>query len=292
MTGYGSVSEIFQRGRARVRLTVELKTLNSKFLDLQVKIPRLYSSLDLEISKHIKKFLTRGRVEVFVTREILEGTTQALRINLDEAMSIYGALQQVRDSLQIEQKPNLDHLLQHSEWLQMSEVQESLEDEKKFLLQVIDRAISQLRVSREQEGLALKNVLMDHVRSLRAMYLELKDQNEPLIQNLRRRLKQRIQEVMVDVSFDSLRLEQEIAIWVARSDFQEEIDRLGHHLESFSSQLEEGGETGRRLEFVIQEMHRELNTIGSKCSDSLWTTRVISMKSLVERMKEQIQNVE
>lgn len=292
MTGFGSVFESFQMGDAQIQLSCELKCLNSKFLDLQIRSPRVYSSFDLEISKRIKQSLARGRLELYVTREVIEGSTHKLRVNSDELHQVYRALEQVRESLKIEQNVRLEHLLQHPDWLHSSEAPIELEGEKKFLFRLLDRVIEQVTDSRLKEGEALQRVLEEQLQDLDSVYSKIKNQNEVLVKNLRSRLKSRVEELMKDVKFDATRLEQEIAIWVARSDFQEEIDRLGHHLESFRSRLQEGGEVGRRLEFIVQEMHRELNTIGSKCSDSSWTTQVINMKSLVERMKEQIQNIE
>src|SRR5690606_8412875 len=124
------------------------------------------------------------------------------------------------------------------------------------------------------------------------VFLEIEAHQTKILGDLKERASQRIRELLGDKNFDPQRLEQEMIYWISRSDFREEVDRFRYHLKTFDELMKSGGELGRRVEFLVQEMHRELNTMGSKCGDPKWTPRIIEMKALVERIREQTQNIE
>lgn len=292
MTGYGSAYETFRSQAASIEIHCEIKTLNSKYTDIQIRAPKSFASFDPDISKSVKSKLRRGRIEIYISRQVLEGNTQEIRVNFAEAEQLFDALCELQRKLNLSNKPGISDLLQHPDWLHTSEIPVDLEEERSFCLQVVERALQKVEESRIQEGKALREVISRHRRELSELFSSISTQSSKILMDLKERSRQRLQEVLGDSHFDPQRLEQEMSLWVARSDFQEEIDRLQHHLETFENLTSAGGEVGRRLEFVVQEMHRELNTMGSKCADVRWTNKIIEMKALVERIREQIQNIE
>jgi len=291
MTAYASQVESFQGSSGEIEISLEIKTVNSKFLDLQIRSPRIYNSLDQRIAKLIRSRLSRGRVDVFINRSVNEGRALEVNVNLEQARALREAYQKVLDDNQMLSAVQLSELLQMPDWLHTKEVRVDADEEYEHLQKLLHNTLDQIIFVREQEGEAMLEAISKHRQEFEKIYLQIAHQSSKLIKDLRDRLRQRVIELSGDNNLDPQRLEQEVVFWVARSDFQEEVDRINHHLKTFDSILEKGGELGRRIEFLLQEMHRELNTLGSKCVDPRQTSNIIELKALVERIREQIQNI-
>lgn len=292
MTAYSVGVDQFKTAGGQIELSLEMKSVNSKYLDLQIRSPRVYLSLDQEIGKRVRSYLRRGRVEIYINRKVLEGKEKELSVNTEQAQALKNAYESVLASSQMKDSVSLLALLQNPDWLQAKDAEIDLEEESKHLYQLLDQQLKKLVEVRKKEGAALEAAILKHRSEFGSLYNGIKNRSTEMVQDLRRRMKERLEQIGADQSFDPQRLEQEVTLWTARADYQEEVDRIEHHLETFDGYMKKTGEVGRRVEFILQELHRELNTTGSKCVDPKTTADVIEMKALIERIREQIQNVE
>lgn len=292
MTGFGSASDSFRSERGELELIVELKTLNSRFLDISLRSPRGYSALEQKIQKKLREKLKRGRVELYITRRVLEGFSSVPRVNRDQVSALVKSYEDAIEASGLQLDIQLQDLLVFPEWIESPEASLDIEQEWSCLQKVLDRALSAVSESREQEGRSLQKTLSQFVKQMADHLPQISEKNLVSQKAFKDRLKQKILELSEDRSFDPERLEQEVSIWVAKSDYQEEIDRLSHHLDSMQSLCESSSEAGRRFDFLIQEVHRELNTLGSKAVEAPITHQVIEMKSILEKLREQVQNIE
>jgi uncharacterized protein (TIGR00255 family) len=292
MTGYGSVRQVVTLSRGRVELSIELKSINSKFLDLNLKMPRFYAPLESRLATRVRDFLKRGRVDVFVNATVIEGEDRKILVNPAQAQQALSALQTVATKLQLSQPVDLNHLMAMGDWWKAADVVIQEEEDWAALEPLLVNALANLNDARAHEGRTLAAAMREHLAAFRAHYEFFRSQSDVLLDALKTRVRDRLKDLMSDVTLDANRLEQEIVFWVGRSDFREELDRLGHHLQSISDLLDRGVEAGRKLEFVLQELHRETNTLGSKLTDARLTSRVVEMKTNLERMKEQSLNIE
>ena len=292
MTGYGSSSHVLKGQRGILEISADIRTFNAKFLDIQIRSPRSYSVFDMLMMNFIRNHLRRGRVEVTVCVRLLEGRSREISVNLDQASALYRALHQTADHLGLKEPVSLQTMLALPDWIESREAVPYQEEEWQFLKGVLEKALAGVEDSRRQEGDSLKAAVQNHLHAFQAAFLKIEENHDNLLEAFRQRTMERIKKLLASTPLDAQRLEQEVTVWVARSDFREEIDRISHHLKSFDKILNEGGDVGRRLEFVLQECQREVNTLGTKCPDPQWIQWVVEMKSQMERIREQIQNIE
>jgi len=292
MTGFGLVSEVVQCARGKLEVSIEIRTVNSKFLDINLRSPRPYVVFDSHFSKLVRQYLKRGRVDVGVSVEVLEGRERDIFINQTQALALYEGLDKVRQSLKIQTPVTISDLLSQPDWLQKHDVEIDQSEEWAFLEKVFKKAIDAVVKSRLSEGESLKSSILSHRQAFEASFEKIRARHQDMLAIVRQKAKDRIQQLFQGQNFDPNRLEQEVVFWVSRSDFHEEIDRIVHHLQTFDDTMSKGVEVGRKIEFVLQELHREVNTLGTKCPDAAALPLIVDLKSCLERMREQIQNVE
>lgn len=292
MTGFGSASKVFKGSRGEIEITAELRTVNSKYLDVAVRSPRAYVSFDAEISRLIRGHLRRGRIDVSLSMRVLDGLAEEIAVNHEQVKVLHKALEDVRKKLKLESEIVLADLLKFPDWIASKEVPVNKDEEWDFVKKVLELALKQVLSSREKEGRALEEFIETQRDRFGEILEQIGRKHESLLKNLRERTKDRVKNLHGTDGFDPHRLEQEVVLWVARADFQEELDRIRHHLETFDKLTDSDGEVGRKLEFLVQELHREVNTLGSKCPDASVTPLIIELKSCIERIREQIQNIE
>lgn len=288
MTGFGE-------GQGTVgeeTLVVEIRSVNAKYCDVRPRLPRELASLEPALVRQIKGRLSRGSVEVTVRRS--RGAGPSLIPAIDEALAerVVHELRDLRDRLQLGGDVSLADLLQVEGILRLEEAGIAVEEAERALGEATDRALDALAQMREREGEALQLDLEGRLGTLQRLHDTLIEEAPKGVRQRQQRLEARIQELSQDVEVEPQRLVQEAAILAERSDISEELTRLQAHLDHFSRLMREDEPVGRRLDFLVQEMNREANTIASKASWLPSATVVVDLKAEIEKIREQIQNIE
>lgn len=290
MTGYGK-GEV---EGATQKWSVELRSVNHRFLDLSLNLPRHLWALEDRFRKALKARLARGRVEMQLACETRPGGTGALRLDQGLAADVAAVLRELQRTAGLAEHLTLDHLLRFADWLIIREREAAdLEETWALLSQALAQALDFLQQMRREEGAALAQELAEHLALLGREVERIRTQAAAFPELWRQKLTARLQELKGELGeLDEGRLAQEIAFLAERRDVAEELARLDSHLAQFGEALTQGGPVGRKLEFLLQEMLREFNTIGAKAADLEISQAVLAAKGLLERLREQIQNVE
>ncbi len=287
MTGYG-------RGEASgagVTVTVELRSVNNRFRDLQLRTPREYNALAPRVTSALKRGFSRGRIDVYVRRVCHEG---AVGVQGDRGL-VKTYLETIRDLLK--DSPGLgagvsaDFVLGLPGVLQTVEADANVAAEWSIVEAALDAAAGDLKSMRAQEGQALQADLQRHLGTLDDLRQRVELEAEGVAERLEQRLVARVRRLEVD-GVDAQRLAQEVALIADKADVSEELARMASHSRQFSQALASDEPVGRRLEFLTQELNREINTIGSKSVDHPVSALVVDMKSALEKLREQVSNVE
>ncbi len=282
MTGYGRATGETDSGR----VTVEVRSLNHRHLDTMVRVPRSMMHLDPEIRSMVRKRVSRGKVEVFLT---LEDRPLDFDIDLDRAMEVAKALENLATA--IGDKVCLEHILAVGEIVQTRE-REIDEEITSIILQTADQALEEMVEHRRVEGMALARDLLSRMDELTAISDGIEEMAPDAPDRARRNISQYLADLDLGERVEPQRLEMEVAMLAQRSDIAEEIIRLRTHQDSFREALSSGGVIGRRLDFLIQEIQREINTIGSKSGIPEISEWVVDFKTGLEKVREQVQNIE
>lgn len=285
-------------GRTRMEASgfsvlVEVRTLNSRSLDFVLRLPKQYSEFEDAMRKQIAKSIRRGRVEVFVQIESTDVENKAPRIDFQLARFYWEQLEELHRKLPGTDAPKLKHLMHIPYIFESARSDYDSEALGALLSEALARTLEQIQQMRLQEGKALARDLSERLEAIRRELSFVESQKDVILEAYQKRLRERIQEIMGGIEPDGNRVLQEVACLAERSDINEEIVRLKSHLDQVESLLT-GSKTadGRRLDFLIQEFHREVNTIGCKTADLDTIQAVVTMKSEIGKLKEQIQNVE
>ena len=285
----------FGRGEAGAdgyRFTVELRTLNHRFCDIRIKLPRRYSDFEEEIKKRVSSQFSRGRIEVSVLADDALDKVQHLTVDSELAKTYQRLLLILQEELGLEGDLGLESLLNFRDIFALQEDEDSRGNAWRVVETALEQAVADCLQMRKEEGEAIKSDLSGRLHQLEVMTGEVEKRAPLVVVETRDRLHKRIQELLGEAELDEARLAQEVAFFAEKSDINEELVRLQSHIRQFSDLLEAEGPRGRQLEFLLQEMHREVNTIGSKANDLEIAKRVIQMKAELERFREQLQNVE
>jgi uncharacterized protein (TIGR00255 family) len=294
MTGYGRAEAILG-GRKYV---VEIKALNHRYLELSLRIPANLLPLELEIKKKINEQLIRGRIDVTIRRETYSGIsgiedTRLFEVNLPLVKNYYDLLIQLKDLFNLKEDITLDMMAGLKDvFIPL----ETLEDEITVLWEglagVLSNAIAALIGMRQKEGEVLGQDLTARLYLINEHLDEIDARAPQIVLEYQKRLVARIRELMDGMVIDESRLSQEVAIMAEKSDITEEIVRFRSHIKQFFEMLKSPEAMGRKVDFLIQEMNREVNTIGSKSSDAQVSCHVIEIKSELAKLREQVQNLE
>ncbi len=289
MTGFG-------RGEAAdngISATVEIKSLNSRYLDLSIRLPQRLQDKELALKELVQKKVSRGKLNISV--HVTESDTGEPHIEVDEVkVKAYARiLRQVQEAAEIKGELNVRNITGFGDvFITKEDDKEILTRKWNVALQALDNAIESLVAMRTREGGQLKNDLLERIGSIEANLKDVEKVSLGRIEEVRNKLKERIQQLIDDESFDKERLETEVAVIADKMDITEEIVRMRAHLKFFMEAIEQPEPAGRRLNFLTQEMNRELNTIGSKANDSDIAHHVVRSKETLEQIREQVQNVE
>jgi uncharacterized protein (TIGR00255 family) len=289
MTGYGRGEA---RG-ARVTLVAEARSLNHRFLETSIKLPRGLTSLEPDVRRQVQGRTTRGRVDLTVTLRRTAGGVPSVRTDVQLGLEYARGARALGEAAGLAPELSVADLLRLPGVVTVEEAETEDEGESAVLLKTAaNEALEELCRMRQTEGAALARDLGVHVDALDAWVREVDRLLPTALARIQARLRERVQILLAEAPADPGRLAQEVATWAARSDVAEELARLRSHLTQFQALLTEGGAVGRQLDFLTQELHREVNTIASKSDDAELVTRVLEARTLVERIREQVQNVE
>lgn len=291
MTGYGRGEVKDEKGEC----LVEAKSVNHRFLEIKTKFPQKFAEIEDIVKRKIKENFSRGYFEVYVSFEGVNNSERELKLDMNLARQYITAVEELKRELKIDGKAELNNILQLNGILKFEDLNSDTSESKayiKFLENALDGAISSLKDMREKEGETLDRDITERLKIINDHTNILKGKQPELIDNFRNRFKERLNRMLEGKEIPVERLSEEVAIMAERSDVTEELIRLESHLGQFRQLLKEGGAVGRKLEFILQEMNRETNTIGSKAIDYLVSQQVIAIKGELEKIREQVQNIE
>lgn len=278
MTGYGiGVNENFK---------VEVRSSNHRGLDIHVKIPPYLYFYEPEIRRLVRKNFSRGRIEIFVSPPQTE--TMRLKINKPLARELYYALTSLKDELSIPGDIGIAVLASQRDIF----LQEEPEVEFTAFHDALDAALEDLKEMRIKEGENLVRDIMERARTIKEYIKHLEDKRAEFITNAKKALSERLKELLTDTSIDEARLALGVAILLERSDITEELVRIKSHSRYMEDLFEEGGSVGKKLDFLTQELQRELNVIGSKAASPEIIPIIIRLKDEIEKIREQVQNLQ
>ncbi len=286
MTGYGQG----KRQTDTFSITIEVKTVNHRFTEYFLRIPKQFLKLEDKIKKTLNQYIKRGRIEVYATIEQTGSKQKKIRVDWDLLDEFYRSMTEVKEKYKLSSEPGLKDLL-NEDVFAIVEVDEEDEWLDELILEATNEAGKELQMMRLAEGKELEKDLFKQLGLLTECLNRLYDLAPNVVKQYEDRLRKRMEEY-ADGHIDESRIITEVAIFADKADINEELTRLASHRNQFQLTLSLEDAIGRKLDFMIQEMNREVNTIGSKANDSTIAGEVVEMKGLLEKMKEQVQNIE
>ena len=288
MTGYGRcVKTVNER-----EFTVEIRSVNNRYLDCSVKLPRVLSFAEETIKQAVKATISRGKVDVFITQRSENAGDVKVTLNSAMAAEYVAAMRQMAQELNIREDISVALVSRMPDVFTVDKPQVDEEQLLADLMGVMNAALESFDAMRSKEGEALKNDLTSRGSTIRELVSQVEAGNAQTVIDYRARLYNKLQEVLANTSIDESRILTEAAIFADKVAVDEETVRLRSHLEQMDAMLASGGPIGRKLDFLLQEMNREANTIGSKCTDLRLAKIVVDIKAELEKIREQTQNIE
>ena len=288
MTGYGKSEKTIEQRTYQI----EIKSVNHRYLDISVKMPKQLSYLEEEIKKVVSSKVKRGKVDVFVSFENNSAQGKNIKINTDIAKIYISELRRLAEQENISSNIEVTEISKYPDVLSIQNVEDE-ETIKQEILEVTKMATEQLVNMKEIEGEKISEDLLNRIQTIKEKIKEISTLSTGLIQEYVVKLEGRIKELLVGQEIDESRLAQEVVIYADKCSIEEEVTRLKSHIFQFEKLLKEtNGTIGKKLDFIIQEMNRETNTIGSKANNLEITNGVIDIKTELEDIREQVQNIE
>ncbi len=288
MTGFGR-GEVVEND---VEITCEIRTLNHRFLDISLRLPKILTTFENEIRDLIRSRLLRGRVEASIELKGEEPTIEHLQIDKALASKIYQLLNELKNEFKIDEPIKLAYLLNYPDIITAQISHEIDEKIWPAVRRALNMALDDLTDMRLREGNEIKKDLRKRIENLNQVIEKIEERTRGRSKEEFEKLKERIETLIVNENLDEDRLEMEIALLADRVDVTEECIRFKSHNSYFMELLDNEEIAGRKLNFLLQEMHREANTIGAKCNDAQIAHWVVEVKEEVEKLREQIQNIE
>ncbi|RMF44248.1 MAG: YicC family protein [Deltaproteobacteria bacterium] len=286
MTGFGKG----QAAGESLTVGVEVRSVNHRFCDVSIKGPKVVAPFEAALKKRFSEELARGKVDVYINLDIVGEQGYSARANLPLAQAARRALEEMREALGLEDPVTLEVLTRQKDLLVLEEEVDLAELEQN-LDRAVTEAVAQLRGMRTAEGEALEEDFSQRLTRLENLLGQVEGRADMVPTEWREKLQQRLNRHAADIEVDPQRLSQELAIFADRCDISEEITRFHSHIGQFRQLLQSGEPVGRKLDFLVQEINREANTIGSKASDAQICNWVVEIKAELEKIREQVQNV-
>ena len=284
MTGFGRASSDEDSDK---NFSIEIKSVNHRYLDINIKMPKTFVSLEEKIRRLISERLSRGKVDVFINLKDYSKAQGRAKVNLEFAKSYVKCLNSLKNEFKdLEDDIKLSMIVKHPEVIVIEEKEEDLEKIWNDIEGVLSEAIDGIVAMRVNEGEKLAKDILEKLVN----FIELK--SSVVVENYREKLKERLKDFLGNVDIDETRLATEVVIFADKATIDEEIIRLKSHISQLRESLSFKESIGRKLDFLVQEMNREANTIASKSNDLEITNSVIDIKNIIEKIREQVQNIE
>lgn len=288
MTGYGRATQ----NLGNREITVEIRSVNNRYLDCNVKLPRLYSFAEDAVKKKVKDAVTRGKVDVYITVAVTAGTDTSVTLNRPVLENYLAAMKTIAAEYDVRDDISVTALTRLPDVFVIEKEEGDEEQEQQELLSVVEEALEKHTQMRITEGEALEQDLRNRAATILDLVAKVEEQSPKTVQEYRDRLSAKMQEILENTSIDESRILTEAAIFADKVAVDEETVRLRSHFEQMDSMLRGGGSIGRKLDFLLQEMNRETNTIGSKGNNLEQARNVVAIKAELEKIREQVQNIE
>lgn len=288
MTGYGRGENVLHDRT----INVELRAVNNRYLDCNVKMPRIYAFAEDAIKARIQKSISRGKVDVFVTIDRSAADRVKVTLNKSLADGYYNALTQMRDAYQLKDDISVSLLSRFPDIFLVEKEQEDAEAVTQDICSVLELALKDFNAMREREGAKLAEDVLSRTETILSLVEQVEARSPQTVTEYREKLLARMNEVLESKQIDENRILMEAAIYADKVAVDEETVRLRSHISQLREFFSTGGAVGRKMDFLIQEFNREANTIGSKCNDVELSRVVVNIKGEIEKIREQIQNIE
>lgn len=289
MTGYGRA----EKEALGKRFSLELKSVNHRYLEVSLRHPRKYLKMEEKVRKIISEYIKRGHVEVFVKVKNTEEQDVSIKVDKAAAMTYYNSLNELSEMLKIANDVSLEKIITLPEIISIEEKEEDIDQIWEHYEEILREALVQNTKMRIEEGGHLEEDFVSRINDLKRLKELIAERNPVVTLEYKEKLKARVEELLEKKEMiNEDRLENEVVFFADRSSIAEELVRLDSHFNQFMKNLKLKEPVGRKLDFLIQEMNREINTIGSKANDSEISSAVVEMKAQLEKVREQVQNIE
>jgi len=288
MTGYGSAKGTV----GGLEVTVELKSVNNRYLDCNVRMPRNLLFAEETVKQAVSALVNRGKVDVFVSASNSANSDMSVTVNRELARGYYEAVCSIAEELGVESCITANQIARYPDVLVLEKREMDKEQASKELSQLTAAAVEEFNAMRAREGQRLKEDMLSKLVSIEKLVSIVEERSPQIVAEYRQRLEVKLREVLEEKALDEQRMVTEAAIFADRTAVDEETVRLRSHISQFRLMLDGGSPVGRKLDFLIQEFNRESNTIGSKCNDASLARVVVDIKSEIEKIREQVQNIE
>jgi len=287
MTGFGRS----KKESDRLSVTVELKTVNHRFCEFYFRMPRQLLKIEDKLKKKLGDHILRGRVEVFVTLSGEAVVNRKVQIDWGLLDQYYQYITSINQKYGLDQQISLNELIAREEIISIEESDEENGELELLVIEAVEEAALSLKAMRQTEGEALARDISENLTQIKQRVNGLRELTPRVVNQYQERLTKRMQDFLAG-QIDEARILTEVAVFAEKADISEELTRLDSHIQQFQKIILLKEPVGRKLDFLVQEMNREVNTIGSKANDSTIASEVVEMKSLLEKIKEQVQNIE
>ena len=288
MTGYGRARQMLNRRE----ITVEVHSVNNRYLDCTVKMPRMYSFAEDAVKTQVQKAVSRGKVDVYIAVDASAADVAKVSVNRELAASYAAALRELSEVCGTEPKVTAEQLARFPDVLTVSKEDEDMETVSGDLCRVLDEALEAYNAMRAVEGGKLAEDIDNRLTTIETLTKQVEQRSPETVAEYRQKLTARMQEVLQSTTIDEQRILTEAAIYADKIAVDEETVRLRSHVSQLRTMLQSNEPMGRKMDFLIQEVNRESNTIGSKCNDVTIARVAVNLKAEVEKIREQVQNVE
>lgn len=288
MTGFGRC-EMTEGSR---KFTVEMKSVNHRYLDVNIKMPKKLNFFENSIRTELKKYAQRGKIDIFITHEDFSENNVCVKYNKDIAAEYLRYLGEMSEEFGLDNDIRVSTLSRYPEVLSMEEQSVDEDEIWKLLVKTIEGAAKGFVDTRIKEGQNLADDLIEKLDGMLNHVSYIEERSPEIIDEYRKKLREKVENLLQDAAVDETRLLTEVTIFADKICVDEEIVRLRSHIETMKQELTEGGSIGRKLDFIAQEMNREANTILSKANDLSVSNKGIELKTDIEKVREQIQNIE